>query len=149
MASLDLADYNQEGNEAMEVDFLIGCDYYWRFTTGERRRADDGPVALYTKFGWVLSGMLSAEEERPSAHNLITTHVLRIDARPSTQDALEEIILQSFWKLESMGVESKTESVLEEFTQTVQFKNGRYEISLPRKSFYQCCPSTTNLAKSD
>ena len=32
----------------MEVDLLIGSDYYWSFVTGETRRGNGGPVAVRT-----------------------------------------------------------------------------------------------------
>ncbi len=55
----------------------------------------------------------------------LTTHILRIDA------PLNEV-LHSFWDLESLGVvNTKEDSVLEEFTRSVQLKNGRYD-SHPR-----------------
>lgn len=38
----------------MEVDMLIGSDYYWRLMTGDIRRGEDGLVALYSRFGWVF-----------------------------------------------------------------------------------------------
>ncbi len=78
---------------------------YWR-----DRRGEDGPVAVHTRLGWVLSGSLSMEEGCSTA---LTTHVLRIDANPSTQDPLNEV-LHSFWDLESLGVvDTKEDSVLE------------------------------------
>lgn len=72
------------------------------------------------------------EGEFLTAHNFFTTHALRIDAIPSNQDPLDEI-LHSFWNLESLDVDSKADSILEEFAQTVQFKDGWYEVSLPWK----------------
>ena len=98
---------------------------------------------MRTELGWVLSETLPIEEECPTAHNFLTTHVLRVD---STQDSLDEV-LHLFWKLESLGVDSKTDSVLEEFTQTVQFKNGRYEVSLPWKNLHPMLPDNYQLSK--
>ena len=145
MTGLDLADAGPRKDYLMEVDLLIGSDCYWWFVTGETRRGGDGPVAVHTKLGWVLSGTLPMEEEYPTAHNFLTTHVLRVDSTPSTQDTLDEV-LHSFWKLESLGVDSKTDSVLEEFTQTVQFKNGRYEVSLPWKNLHPTLPDNYQLS---
>jgi len=130
----------------MELNLLIGSEYYWWFVTGETRRGEEGPVAIHTKLSWVLSGTLSTEEGCPTTHNLFTTHVLRIDATPSTQDPLYEV-LHSFWNLESQGVDSKADSVLDEFTQTVQFKNGRYVVSLPWKSSHSMLPDNYLLSK--
>ena len=146
LAGLDLTDAGQGKDDLMEVDLLIGSDSYWWFVTGETRRGEHGPVAVRTKLGWVLSGTLSLEGECTTAHNFLTTHVLRVDAAPPIQDSLDEV-LHSFWKLESLGVDSKTDSVMEEFTQTVQFKNGRYEVSLPWKNPHPTLPDIYQLSK--
>ena len=71
---------------------------------------------------------------------------MRIDATQSIQDPLDEI-LHSFWNLESLGVDSKADSVLEEFMQTVQFMNGKYEVSLPWKDSHPMLPDNFQLSK--
>ena len=38
------------------IDVLIGSDYYWQLVSGRVVRGDDGPVALHTNLGWVLTG---------------------------------------------------------------------------------------------
>ena len=73
LAGLELADANQGTDNEMEVDLLIGSDYYWWFATGETRRGEEGPVAIRTKLGCVLSGTLSIEEGSPTTHNFPTT----------------------------------------------------------------------------
>ena len=89
LAGLDLADAGPRKDDLMEVDLLIGSDCYWWFVTGETRIDGDGPVAVHTKLGWILSGTLPMEE-CPTAHNFLTTHVLRVDSTPSTQDPLDK-----------------------------------------------------------
>ena len=46
LAQLDLADTSHD--ETLEVDMLIGSDYYWEFVTGETIRGSEGPVAVGT-----------------------------------------------------------------------------------------------------
>ncbi len=41
------------------IDVLIGSDYYWDIIMSESVRADYGPTAINSKFGWVLSGPVS------------------------------------------------------------------------------------------
>ena len=142
LSDLDLADHPNSGS-VMEVDLLIGSDYYWSFVTGETRRGDGGPVAVRTKLGWVLSGMVPGQR---SSHSLLTTHVLRVDASPHHTENLEEL-LHSFWNLESLGIEDPESSVLEEFTKTVCFKEGRYEVSLPWKDACPPLPDNYELSK--
>ena len=83
LATLDLADYS-EGETSWEVDMLIGSDYYWDIVTGGVSRGSHGPVAIHTKLGWVLSGPLPSEKLVECSTNLVTTHVLRVDAQPSS-----------------------------------------------------------------
>ena len=144
LADIELADSDRQDNDQKEVNLLIGSGYYWLFVTGEMRRTGDGPVAINTKFGWVLSGNLPVDGQGVTSHNFLTTHVLRVEALPSIQENLDEV-LRSFWKLESLGVEPKVDSVLEEFTQTVKFKEGRYEVSLLWKESHPRLPDKPKL----
>ena len=51
---LELADAFDSHSELC-VDVLIGIYLYWEFVTGETRRGSDGPVAIRTQLGWILS----------------------------------------------------------------------------------------------
>ena len=44
------------GQSQVDVDILIGVDQYWELTTGKTHRGSEGPVAVETELGWVLSG---------------------------------------------------------------------------------------------
>lgn len=50
---LDFAD-DFDGTDA--VDVLIGADFYWDIVGEESIRGEDGPTALNSMFGWILSG---------------------------------------------------------------------------------------------
>ena len=62
LAPLNLADTHQ-GDNPIEVDMLIGSDFYCQLTTGEIIRGQVGPVAVNTKLGWVLSGPVTSSAE--------------------------------------------------------------------------------------
>ena len=50
-----IADMTQDiGSDTIEV--LIASDYYWQLVSGRVIRGDDGPVALHTMLGCVLTG---------------------------------------------------------------------------------------------
>ena len=38
------------------VDVLVGSDSYWNIVGSDTVRGDTGPVAVESKFGWLLSG---------------------------------------------------------------------------------------------
>ena len=63
---------------------LIGSDYYWELVTGGVSRGAQGPTAIHTKLGWVLSGPAPLVNSKQSATNLVSTHVLRIDTHPTS-----------------------------------------------------------------
>ena len=52
---LELADPIDEDNES-HIDILIGSDFYWHMVSGDTTRGETGPVAVRSKFGWLLSG---------------------------------------------------------------------------------------------
>ena len=138
LSRLDLAD-SSDGETPMCIDVLVGSDYYWELVTGEVSKGASGPVAIHTRLGWVLSGSVPLSMPRKQSTNLMTVHTLRIDAQPSVEDTLEES-LHSFWSLESLGIKVPEQSLIEEFGETIQLKNGRYEVSLPWKEQHDVLP---------
>ena len=140
LSKLDLADVSN-GETQLEIDVLIGSDYYWELTTGKIRRGQSGPVAIHTRLGWVLSGPTALDRQPTPVTSLITTHALRIDSECCDMKELEDT-QHSFWKLESLGICEPDKSLCEEFDSMIEFKEGRYEVSLPWKE--SLC-TTTNL----
>jgi len=45
-------------NSAGDIDLLIGADLYWKIVTGKNFLLKDGPMAVESLFGWILSGQL-------------------------------------------------------------------------------------------
>ena len=80
LTGLELADWAGQGSK-LEVDVLIGSDYYWDLVTGAVSKGTNGPTAIHTKLGWVLSGPIVVKGPNQCSTNLVTTHVLRIDAQ--------------------------------------------------------------------
>ncbi len=140
---LDLADQS-DGEHDLPIDMLIGADYYWELVTGSICRVDGGPTAVHTKLGWVLSGPTCVRGSTSCSVNLTTTHVLRIDTRHQESTSLDEQ-LRSFWELESLGIhEDKT--FYDDFTTSVVFRDGRYQVCLPWKEFHEPLPDNYSLS---
>ena len=72
LSKLDLAD-TFDSEVPMKVDMLIGSDIYWDLVTGETIRGQNGPVAVNTKLGWVLSGPAEPVGPQNPTVSLITT----------------------------------------------------------------------------
>ena len=144
LAALDLADCST-GDSSMEVDILVGSDYYWELATGEVCRGSSGPIAIHTKLGWVLSGPTNSMDLPESSVNLVTTHVLRVDSQECENRGLEEG-LRSFWELESLGISSPEKTLYEDFSKSVTFRDGRYEVSLPWREVHEPLPDNYQLS---
>ena len=46
------------------IDLLIGSDHYWDIVTGDTRRGTNGPTAVSSSLGWLLSGPVNGSVGR-------------------------------------------------------------------------------------
>uniref|UniRef100_A0A1X7VC48 Uncharacterized protein n=1 Tax=Amphimedon queenslandica TaxID=400682 RepID=A0A1X7VC48_AMPQE len=112
---------------SVKADILLGSDQYLSLLTGEMIRVENGPTAIDTQFGWVLSGPVIVE--RCSENTFLVTLVLRVDCVLKSK-ALDKT-LKAFWDIESLGILEQVDIVQNQFDQHVSFENGRYTVSLP------------------
>ena len=63
---------------------------------------ENGPVAINTTLGWVLSGAIGVAEQEESTVSLVNAHTLRVVG--ITNKELDGT-LRSFWELESLAIE--------------------------------------------
>ena len=97
-----------------------------------------GPVALYTRLGWVLSGPTHDPcQEIASMTNIVT---LRIDCNTELDASLKR-----FWEVESLGI--KDHENIEWFSKEIVFKDSRYEVSLPWRMTHPSLPNNFLLSK--
>ena len=145
LRGLTLADYSV-GDDDVMVDILVGSDQYWHLVTGRVVREEDGPTAIQTKLGWVLSGPLhGATQIEQQRNNLVTTHVLKTAVNPVniTNESLDGN-MRRFWDLESLGIRPR--SVYEEFQERITFENNKYEVDLPWKVPHPPLPDNYDLS---
>lgn len=146
LLKLELAD-SADGSSYLPVDILVGCDYYWDLVTGSVCRGVQGPTAIHTKLGWVLSGPTQSSEAMvQSAACVVTTHLLRVDSQPIDESAQLSEQLRSFWELESLGIREEDKTLYDEFVSHVSFQDGRYKVSLPWKELYNSLPDNYQLS---
>ena len=105
---------------------------------------------LKQKFGWVLSGPVHSISSEPSVANLVSSHVLRLDASPDTteSEANLDMRLKKFWDLESLGINSSEPSLYEKFVDGLTFCNNRYKVKLPWKESHSTLPDNYELSQS-
>ena len=60
LQDLDLADASSS-EQSSDVDMLIGSNYYWDVIIGDLKRSGNRPVAVSSKFGWLLSGPVKSK----------------------------------------------------------------------------------------
>ena len=143
-SELRLTDYST-GEQNLDVDILIGSDHYWNLVTGHTIRGSQGPTAVHTKLGWVLSGPVgSGHAEDLQRNNLVTTHVLNCATEPVSYEGLEGE-LKKFWDLESLGI--KPPSVYEEFLEKLTYNGDHYEVHLPWKATHPPLPDNYELSE--
>ena len=138
---LKLADGDMAGS--FQPDILIGIDYYWSFVSGECIHVPNGPVAMNTRLGWIVSGPMYglAEEESTS----LVTHVLKTSTSIEESNRKLERQLHKFWDLESVRIIDEERTVYEQFADMVQFREGRYEVLLPWKDSSVVIPDNYHL----
>ena len=157
LCSVDLADTIPKENETTTVDLLIGNDFYLDIILSHKIEVQPGLYLLSSKLGWILTGR--TEESTHESENQVSmfvmtygknipgTHTFQsIDSSLPTKPELED-----FWKVESIGVLDKYDSTedkqaMAKFKETVQFKDGRYEVTWPWKDKEVELPSNKQLA---
>ena len=88
LKQLDLADYSNR-QDSLQIDVLIGADYYWELVTGRTSRCEDGPVAVHTRLGWVLSGPVPKTKQSKSSTSFLTSsHTLFLGPAVNEGDTL-------------------------------------------------------------
>ena len=117
------------------IDILIGSDFYWDIVGSEMIRAESGPVAISSKFGWLLSGPTSDVKDTSTvATNLVisggSTVLFDIQEDPVVKT------LKQFWETESVGIKSceRYDDSTDTFNENVRFNGERYETVLPWKN---------------
>ena len=126
LQGLNLADESEE-YDPTDIDILIGLDYYWTLMSNKVKRSLYGPVATYSKLGWILSGPVSNEVNTLDSQ----TQLLSMSKKVVSKGLNLEGQLERFWNLESLGINIEEESVYDKFGESIRFNGTRYVVELP------------------
>ena len=123
LADLTFSDESPPGKE-LKVDILIGCDQMWSFIEDRKIRDEKGePVAIYTKFGWTVSGPVKGmPKPNLTSTNFVSTQVLRFETNILNDHDSNKILpeqINNIWDLDSIGIGDATDSVHESFLKNV------------------------------
>jgi len=135
LAGLPLA-HPVTSDENFYISILIGADFYWQFIQNRIVRGD-GPTAVESKLGYLLSGPLPFK----FSTYITCSQVLTLSC------IIEKVDCDIFWQIESMGTTSEKKNPDAEFLQqymdnniTIQ-QNGTYSLQFPWKANHPTLPS--------
>ena len=94
LSDLQLAD--EFGMPKGEINVLIGSNCYWSLVTGEVVKVEEGPVAVHSKLGWLLSGPIDSGETHQVSHSNVGVPANAYDAG---DDALFKTLCVTFGRL--------------------------------------------------
>ena len=127
-----------------EISLLIGADFYWKIVQDKIIRGD-GPTAVESKLGYLLSGPLSSHGEADDVE-VFHVRVMGIEDTSTTQ----------FWDVESTGTLPTTISAM---TRDYQFlaaylkssvhqnQDGSYTLGFPWKTDHPPLPSNRSICE--
>ncbi|XP_063420781.1 uncharacterized protein LOC134705998 [Mytilus trossulus] len=122
---LKLAHPLSEDN-SFDISLLIGADHYWDVIKDDIVRGD-GPTAMNSKIGYLLSGPLTRTRGQRNSHMM---HILSSHTK-------EDYDIERFRKLESLRIQENdklnTEKQnIKEFSSTsIAYEDGKYVAQLP------------------
>ena len=136
---IKLADKNAAKGGFLDVDILIGQDYYHQIVKNEKMFVSGGLVLVHTIAGYSLAGTASndsySEECNESNLNLFKVHSdtpFLPDIRSQELEHLKKLV-----SLETLGVgplEEEISPVLDRFNHTTTHNGRRYSAFLPKRS---------------
>ena len=146
LKNVDLADSNID-NKNLEIDILVGADFYWDivFLDGSVR-GNNGPVALNTRVGYVLSGPITSSSNENEHNSVMLTHVMKVQAEIISENYLLMNDYSKVWNEKSnfkntnfenndnLDNEFNFEKYIDESIVFDTLKK-RYEIEFPFKSY--------------
>lgn len=130
--------------DQFEINLLIGGDFYWDIVQDKVIRGN-GPTAVNSKIGYLLSGPVPAK-----GNNNMSTSMMNILVCHKE----EEIDLEKFWKLESLGIDTKEQNdpklndIIEDYMDNSVIKQDeKYVAKLPWKEDSPELPTNKETAK--
>ena len=133
-------------SDSFEISLLIGANHYWDFV-GDHTVRGNGPTAISSKLGYLLSGPLSITN--PQQPRNITNLMCMI-----TNSRQEEEELQHMWSVESIGISQSTpldpdEQFFQNYSSTAisRCADGSYMARLPWKEQHPPLPTNFNISQ--
>ena len=150
LKGLKIADFHRD-NDTLEIDVLIGGDFYYTFMEDRVIRGGKGePTAVKSKVGWLLSGPVRERSIISHFSNLSTITTLNSAQIEGPVSDLNDGI-SKFWDLDTVGIRNSENPVSEKFLDEIKFDeiDRKYEVKLPWKPSQESIPNNyENAARS-
>ncbi|XP_053395759.1 uncharacterized protein LOC123525646 [Mercenaria mercenaria] len=134
--------------ESTPEDIPVKVDFSWcRFVLDYSASRGKGPTAIQSKLCYLLSGPLNV----PTSRNITPNPVSMMNV--FTLHSKEEVDLEKFWKIESMGVEPVTkkqeyEQYLTHYQDTcITYNDGKYIAKLPWREEHDTLPTNELISR--
>lgn len=140
-----------DGSLEGQVDLLIGNDYYFTLMSTEKRKVKENLYLINSDLGWILSGKCNLYEDINEVS--IVTYFQSNETKLCKPDLpLSNVTLKTLWDLESIGITdspntTKEEEAVKTFNDTTKFKDGRYWVSWPWKTYPPDLPTNKGLVQ--
>ena len=131
------------------IDLLVGSDHYWDIVTGETRTGENGPVAVKSSLGWLLSGPVTGTSNNMGAHSNL------IISRPAEAYSISTMkTMEKFWNTESIGIK-EPDPDNEDYKRIMQERSLRSHLTVEGRTafrslqpeLYSCKISATKVAE--
>ena len=119
-------------NDEKSIDILIGLDYYYDIVLPNYVKGREGPTAIETIFGYILGGPIEQRDQGRGAkqkNSFTVTNTFKVSLNEGSK--LNET-LNRFWEIESLGIKPM-QNVDELIDQSIEFRDGKYAVNLPKK----------------
>ena len=132
-------------SEEFSIEILIGADYYWSIVQDKIIRGE-GPIAIQSKLGYLLSGPLITHQD---LNTPVPVSMMNVIAMHRSED----IDIERFWRVESMGVEpiskeKEYENYLSHYQEnSIHFERGKYTAKLPWRENHEPLPTNEMITR--
>ncbi|XP_065639741.1 uncharacterized protein LOC136072548 [Hydra vulgaris] len=116
---LKLADYHRD-NEYLEVDILIGADYYWSIIENKIIRGVEGPIAIKSKVGYLVSGPIKVKNNNKVICSVLSSHVLKVEAELYNDKKFLKVKFSTIWNKNEDSISDNL--VVERFRKSIKFR---------------------------
>lgn len=117
LKDLDLA-HLPTGKDTLSIEMLIGADFFWSFVGSEAPIRGEGPTAIKSRLGYLVSGPLQGVQV--NNENAVSSFGVM---------AVEEDDISRLWMLESIGIQPQYETsreVADYAKNCITYQDNRY-----------------------